>query len=108
MVKKWGFSEKVGPVFYSDQDEAISPATREKIDVEITKLLQQGEARVTKLLMEKKEELHRLAHALVEHETLDAEEVKKVIRGEPIRNIKEKISHDEVAEVASEEIPALT
>jgi ATP-dependent metalloprotease len=44
----------------------------------------------------------------VEHETLDAEEVKKVIRGEPIRNIKEKISHDEVAEVASEEIPALT
>ncbi|KAG1853730.1 ATP-dependent metallopeptidase Hfl [Suillus subalutaceus] len=114
MVKKWGFSEKVGPVFYSDQDEAISPATREKIDAEITKrvtsveLLQQGEARATKLLTEKKEELHRLAHALVEHETLDAEEVKKVIRGEPIRNIKEKISHDEVAEVASEEIPALT
>ncbi|KIK47041.1 hypothetical protein CY34DRAFT_21639 [Suillus luteus UH-Slu-Lm8-n1] len=108
MVKKWGFSEKVGPVFYSDQDEAISPATREKIDAEITKLLQQGEARATKLLTEKKEELHLLAHALVEHETLDAEEVKKVIRGEPIRNIKEKISHDEVAEVASEEIPALT
>lgn len=50
----------------------------------------------------------QLAHALVEHETLDAEEVRKVIRGEPIRNIKEKISHDEVAEVASEEIPALT
>lgn len=108
MVKKWGFSEKVGPVFYSDQDEAISPATREKIDAEITKLLQQGEARATKLLTEKKEELHLLAHALVEYETLDAEEVKKVIRGEPIRNIKEKISHDEVAEVASEEIPALT
>ncbi|KAG1831763.1 ATP-dependent metallopeptidase Hfl [Suillus variegatus] len=105
MVKKWGFSEKVGPVFYSDQDEAISPATREKIDAEITK---RGEARATKLLTEKKEELHRLAHALVEHETLDAEEVRKVIRGEPIRNIKEKISHDEVAEVASEEIPALT
>ncbi|KAG1772675.1 P-loop containing nucleoside triphosphate hydrolase protein [Suillus occidentalis] len=58
MVKKWGFSEKVGPVFYSDQDEAISPATREKIDAEITKLLQQGEARATKLLTEKKEELH--------------------------------------------------
>ncbi|KAG1891005.1 P-loop containing nucleoside triphosphate hydrolase protein [Suillus subluteus] len=60
MVKKWGFSEKVGPVFYSDQDEAISPATREKIDAEITKLLQQGEARATKLLTEKKEELHRV------------------------------------------------
>ncbi|KAJ8584286.1 ATP-dependent metallopeptidase Hfl [Rhizopogon salebrosus TDB-379] len=106
MVKKWGFSEKVGPVFYSDQDEAISPATREKIDAEITKLLQQGEARATKLLTEKKEELHRLAHALVEHETLDADEVRKVIRGEPIRNIQEKISRND--EVASEEIPALS
>ncbi|KAG2063818.1 ATP-dependent metallopeptidase Hfl [Suillus decipiens] len=94
MVKKWGFSEKVGPVFYSDQDEAISPATREKIDAEITKRLP-----FVRL---------QLAHALVEYETLDAEEVKKVIRGEPIRNIKEKVSHDEVAEVASEEIPALT
>ncbi|OAX44649.1 ATP-dependent metallopeptidase Hfl [Rhizopogon vinicolor AM-OR11-026] len=106
MVKKWGFSEKVGPVFYSDQDEAISPATREKIDAEITKLLQQGEARAIKLLTEKKDELHRLAHALVEHETLDADEVRKVIKGEPIRNIQEKISHND--EVASEEIPALS
>ena len=36
----------------------------------------------------------QLANALIEHETLDMEEVKKVIRGEPIRNIKEVITED--------------
>lgn len=43
----------------------------------------------------------QLAAALVEHETLDAEEVRKVIKGEPIRNIteviKEDLSHMEAA-----------
>jgi ATP-dependent metalloprotease len=69
-----------------------------------------AEKRVTKLLKEKEEELHRvsvsssltlsgplrlflrqLAHALVEHETLDAEEVMRVIKGLPIRGLKEKV-----------------
>ena len=36
----------------------------------------------------------QLANALMEHETLDAEEVKKVIKGEPIRNIKEVLAED--------------
>jgi ATP-dependent metalloprotease len=36
----------------------------------------------------------QLARALVEHETLNADEVRKVIKGEPIRNIKELFSED--------------
>jgi hypothetical protein len=36
----------------------------------------------------------QLALALIEHETLDTEEVEKVIRGEPIRNIKDVIGED--------------
>lgn len=36
----------------------------------------------------------QLAHALVEHETLNADEVRKVIKGEPIRDIKELLSED--------------
>ncbi|KAF9246524.1 ATP-dependent metallopeptidase Hfl [Melanogaster broomeanus] len=92
MVKNYGFSDKVGPVYYNDQNGPVSPATREKIDAEILNLLQEGEARVTKLLEGKAEELHRLAHALVQHETLNADEVRKVIKGEPIRNLQEKLS----------------
>jgi ATP-dependent metalloprotease len=37
---------------------------------------------------------HQLAHALVEHETLDSDEVKKVIRGEPIRNITDVLDEE--------------
>lgn len=36
----------------------------------------------------------QLAHALVEHETLDSDEVKKVIRGEPIRNITDVLDEE--------------
>jgi len=35
MVKKWGYSDKLGPVFYSDRTEAISSATKEEIEGEV-------------------------------------------------------------------------
>ncbi|KAH7889699.1 ATP-dependent metallopeptidase Hfl [Phlebopus sp. FC_14] len=108
MVRRWGFSDNVGPVFYNDDNGAISPSTGEKIDSEIRGLLQQGETRVTKLLQEKKEELHRLAHALVEYETLTADEVRKVIKGEPIRQLEEKVSAQVVPENNTEKLPALS
>ena len=77
-----------------------------------TRLLQAGQARVFSLLRSKQQELHlvrslvlacdplakarvyKLALALMEHETLDMEEVVKVIQGEPIRNITEVVGED--------------
>ncbi|KAF4608462.1 hypothetical protein EYR40_000807 [Pleurotus pulmonarius] len=93
MVKYWGFSDKIGRVYYGDRDN-ISPQRRIEIEDEIRKLIQNSEERVTALLKEKEEELHRLAHALVEHETLDADEVRKVIKGEQIRNISEILQEE--------------
>lgn len=94
MVKNWGFSDKIGPVYYNDREESISPTKSDEIEGEVRSLLMAGESRVLTLLKSKEEELHRLASALMEHETLDVEEVKKVIKGEPIRNIKEVIQED--------------
>jgi len=94
MVKNWGYSEKIGPVYLGEREEGISMSKREEIENEVRRLLQTGQARVFALLRSKQEELHRLALALIEHETLDMEEVQKVIRGEPIRNIKDVISED--------------
>jgi len=88
MVKQWGFS-KLGPVYYDDRNETLSPGRKEQIEDEVTSIVKGGESRATALLTSKLEELHRLAHALVEHETLDADEVRKVIKGEPIRTITE-------------------
>ncbi|KAF8350711.1 ATP-dependent peptidase [Amanita rubescens] len=93
MVKNWGFS-KLGPVHYGDRDDALSPHTREAIEREVLKIIRDGEGRVTTLLTSKIDELHRLAHALVEHETLDSTEVQKVIKGEPIRHISEVLDEE--------------
>ncbi|KAI9509379.1 ATP-dependent metallopeptidase Hfl [Russula earlei] len=90
----WGYSEKIGPVYLNDREESISTSKREEIENEVRRLLQAGQSRVFTLLRSKQHELHRLALALIEHETLDMEEVEKVIRGEPIRNIKDVISED--------------
>ncbi|KAF8136352.1 hypothetical protein EV363DRAFT_1446775 [Boletus edulis] len=92
LAQNFGFSDKVGPVYYSDQNGPVSPQASERIDSAILTLLQQGERRVTTLLEEKQEELHRLARALVEHETLTADEVRKVIKGERIRDLDDKLN----------------
>ncbi|KAI0831270.1 ATP-dependent metallopeptidase Hfl [Trametes gibbosa] len=94
MIKNWGYSDKIGPVYLNDREDTISPKKKDEIEDEVRTLLIEGESRVTALLKSKAEELHRLASALVEHETLDAEEVQKVIKGEPIRAIDEVIKED--------------
>ncbi|KAG8696785.1 hypothetical protein FRC08_006942 [Ceratobasidium sp. 394] len=92
MVKEYGFSDKVGTVYHGDSDtNPPSPETSRLIESEIQELIQQSVARTTLLLESKTEELHKLAQALVEHETLDKTEVEKVIRGEKIRQVEEKL-----------------
>ncbi|KAI3610606.1 intermembrane space aaa protease iap-1 [Moniliophthora roreri] len=87
MVKQWGFS-KLGPIYYDDSAD-LSPRRKDEIEDEVTKIIKESENRTTVLLKSRIEELHRLARALVEHETLDKDEVAKVVKGEPIRNITE-------------------
>jgi ATP-dependent metalloprotease len=95
MVKYWGFS-KLGPVFHGDSNGSMSPRKKEEIEEEVSSLVRGGEARATALLTSKMTELHRLAHALVEHETLNLEEVKKVIEGEPLRTIGEILEDGDI------------
>ncbi|KAL0581752.1 i-AAA protease yme1 [Marasmius crinis-equi] len=87
MVKRWGFS-RLGPVYYGN-DSVLSARRKDEIEDEVTKIIKESERRATTLLKSKIDELHRLAHALVEHETLDKDELSKVIKGEPIRGIVE-------------------
>ncbi|KAG8957269.1 hypothetical protein FRC03_010299 [Tulasnella sp. 419] len=87
MVKYYGYSDKLGPVFMADEE--VSPQVKGQVDEEVRKLVNEGVFRVTALLTEKKDELDKLAHALVEYETLNGEEVKKVIKGERIRSVLE-------------------
>ncbi|UMM22568.1 hypothetical protein L5515_003719 [Caenorhabditis briggsae] len=93
MVKVFGMSDKVGLRDYTadDKDSALvkvsdlSPQTAELIDGEINRVLQESYKRAKDILTTKKKEHQLLAEALLEYETLSAEEVKRVITGQKIK-----------------------
>ncbi|HWH17249.1 MAG TPA: ATP-dependent zinc metalloprotease FtsH [Allosphingosinicella sp.] len=96
MVMEYGMSEKLGWLRYRDnQDEvflghsvartqSISAETAQLIDQEVRRLIEEAEATARKVLTDHLDELHNLAAALLEYETLTGEEAKKAIKGEDI------------------------
>src|SRR5262249_8230916 len=64
----------------------VSGATAELIDEEIRKFVDVGEATARKVLTENIDALHILAKGLLEYETLTADEVRALLRAEPIRS----------------------
>jgi len=96
MVTEWGFSDKLGPLRYSENEEEVflghsvtqrknvSDATAAVIDQEIRRIVEEGEQKARQILTEHLEELHALAKGLLEFETLSADEIRRVIRGEKI------------------------
>jgi cell division protease FtsH len=96
MVTKWGMSDKVGPVDYaqpegesflgysSSQPTHMSNETAQLIDFEIKSIVEGGLNRAKKLLTDHSDQLHLLAEALLEYETLSGDEIKKLIAGESI------------------------
>ncbi|KZT35462.1 ATP-dependent metallopeptidase Hfl, partial [Sistotremastrum suecicum HHB10207 ss-3] len=89
MVTSYGLSDKIGPVYISESDMSLSPQIREDIEREVRSIVEAGQSRVLKLLKEREVELHRLADALIEHETLDSNEVRRVVRGDKVRESEE-------------------
>jgi len=81
MIMHYGMSEKLGDVFYGRD---MSPQARHTMEEEMRVIMADAYGRAAKLLTEKRVELERLAQALVKHELLDVEEIKKVIRGEEL------------------------
>jgi len=96
MVTKWGMSDKVGPVEYaqpegesflgysSSQPVRMSNATAQLIDDEIKGIVEGGLSRAKQVLSDHIDQLHSLAGALLEYETLNGEEIKRLIAGDDI------------------------
>ncbi|MEZ0498184.1 ATP-dependent zinc metalloprotease FtsH [Sphingomonas sp. IW22] len=96
MITKWGMSEKVGPVEYAQpegesflgysaaQPRHMSNETAQIIDAEIRATVEGGLARARDVLTEHIDQLHLLAGALLEYETLSGDEIKRLIAGEDI------------------------
>uniref|UniRef100_UPI00356538D7 ATP-dependent zinc metalloprotease FtsH n=1 Tax=Shimia sp. TaxID=1954381 RepID=UPI00356538D7 len=93
MVMRWGMSDKVGNIDYQQAHEgymgngaggfSISAHTKELIEEEVKRLIDEGFQRAKAILAERKEDWERLAEGLLEYETLTGDEIKRVMRGEP-------------------------
>ncbi|RBI76941.1 cell division protein FtsH [Roseovarius sp. TE539] len=93
MVLRWGMSDKVGNVDYEQAHEgymgnaaggfSISAHTKELIEDEVKRLIDEAYDRAKQILTDKRQEWERLAEGLLEYETLTGEEINRVIRGEP-------------------------
>ena len=98
MVKEFGFSDKLGPLRYeSNQEEVflghsvsqqtnISDETAKLIDLEIKKLVVNGETSARKIISSNIKDLHIIAKGLLEYETLTADDINLLLKGKkPVR-----------------------
>jgi len=100
MVTEWGMSENLGMIAYGSNDQEVflghsvtqsknlSEETARKIDGEIRTIIDNAYARATKVLSENIDELHLLAKGLLEHETISGDEIRLIIKGEPIVRVR--------------------
>ncbi|MCG7493209.1 ATP-dependent zinc metalloprotease FtsH [Thalassobius sp. Cn5-15] len=91
MVLRWGMSDKVGNIDYAEAHEgysgntggfSVSANTKEMIEDEVKRFIQEAYEHAQKLVVEHEEEFERLAQGLLEYETLTGEEIKRVMRGD--------------------------
>ncbi|KAI8369346.1 peptidase family M41-domain-containing protein [Radiomyces spectabilis] len=86
MVRHYGMSERIGPIDYEDEDmQLLSAETKQLIENEIKALIVNAEDRSRYILEQHMDELHRLAAALIEYETLSQKEIVDVIEDKRIR-----------------------
>jgi cell division protease FtsH len=95
MVCEWGMSEKLGPLTFGKREEHIflgrefarhqdySEDTAIQIDSEVKRIVIDCAARARRILEEKLAKLHGLAQALLEHESLDGEQIARILAGTP-------------------------
>ena len=83
MVTKMGMSELLGNMDYSDYNQ-LSSDTKQQIEHEVRRILEEGRQRATKVLTDRRRDLDILAKALVEYEVLTADELRRVLKGEKL------------------------
>jgi cell division protease FtsH len=97
MVTKWGLSERLGPLTYSEDDgevflghsvaqrKQVSDDTAHAIDEEVRRIIDGNYARAKKLLEDNVDKLHAMAKALMKYETIGAEQIKDIMGGKDPR-----------------------
>jgi cell division protease FtsH len=96
MITAFGMSEKLGRVRYQaneqevflghavTQTQNVSEATAQIIDQEVRRLIEEAEGKAKQILTDRLDELHLIAKALLEYETLSNDEISTILRGEKV------------------------
>jgi len=97
MVTKWGLSDKLGPLTYSEdagevflgrsvtQHKQVSDGTAHAIDEEVRRVIESNYERARQILTSLLDKLHLMADALIKYETIDEEQLKDIMAGKPPR-----------------------
>ena len=97
MVTQWGFSEKLGPLLYADEDgevflgrsvskaQHMSDETAQTIDEEIRGIIERNYKRARQILMDNLDILHTMKDALMKYETIDAPQIDDLMNRVPVR-----------------------
>ncbi len=93
MVTKWGLSDRLGPLTYSEEEQevflghsvtqhkSVSDETNHLIDEEVRRFIERNYARARQLLTENQDKLHAMAAALIKYETIDADQIDDIMSG---------------------------
>ncbi|OOF80848.1 ATP-dependent zinc metalloprotease FtsH [Rodentibacter caecimuris] len=96
MVTQWGFSEKLGPILYSEDEGEVflgrsmakakhmSDETAHLIDEEVRAIISRNYERARQILIDNMDILHAMKDALVKYETIEEVQIKQLMNREPI------------------------
>ena len=97
MVTQWGMSDAMGPMVYGENEgevflgrsitthKNVSEVTMQKVDAEIRKIIDDQYALARKLILGNRDKVEAMARALLEWETIDAEQIQDIMDGRPPR-----------------------
>ncbi|TWO79804.1 ATP-dependent zinc metalloprotease FtsH [Denitratisoma oestradiolicum] len=97
MVTQWGMSDSLGPMVYGEEEGEIflgrsvtthknmSEASLQKVDAEIRRILDEQYALARKLIEENRDKVEAMTAALLELETIDADQINDIMEGRPPR-----------------------
>jgi cell division protease FtsH len=93
MVTQWGMSDSLGTMVYGEEEgevflgraitthKNVSEATMQKVDTEIRRIVDEQYARARKIIEDNRDKIEAMTHALLEWETIDAEQIDDIMAG---------------------------
>lgn len=94
MVTKWGLSDKLGPLSYTDEEtesylgaaaaqaKTVSDDTAHEIDDEVRRIIDTNYVRAETILKDNFDKLHIMAEALIKYETIDSDQIAAIMKGD--------------------------